>query len=422
MIALISVLVAWFSPVFTQTINAVELSTLYEKAMDRHPLGRRAGMLEEATALQLEQIDAARLPEINLLANARLQSENVQVPFQIPGEEAFELPLFIAQTYLDAQYAIYEGGAARAHREKARLGLLAEQQGVVVELAGLKERINQPFFTILQLRARRQVLQANLADLRARVQQLEAGQRYGTVLPGDVDQVRIEVLRLEAALQQTQGQIAAAFATLSDLTGEPIDTSTVLRAPDLAGFALSDELERPELRHFELRQDYIEAGEAMIAAERRPKLSAFAQGGFGYPNPLNFFDDKVSPYAMVGLRFQWKLFDWNKTDLDRQLLSVESRLVENQQAVFEHKLNVQEAHFQEEIASLEELIRRDRAILELQAGILEKAAAQLDQGIITPAEYIDQVNDGIRASLDLETHRLQLEQLKVHYLTLKGLL
>lgn len=410
------------SPLFTQSVNPLELTGAYGKAIEQHPLGQRTSLLAEATAIQLEQIDAGRLPEIDLMANARLQSENVKVPFQIPGEEPLELPLFIAQTYVEARYLLYDGGATEARRKKARLGLLAEEQGVKAELAGLKERVNQPFFAILRLRAQQEVLMVNLADLQAKIRQLEAGQRHGTVLETAVDQLRIEALRLESALQQTRGQIGAAFATLSDLIGEPLDTSTILTLPELGGFSLTSEWERPELKHFALQQDHILAGESLIAAERRPRLSAFAQGGFGYPNPLNFFDDTFSPYALVGLRFQWKLFDWNKNQLDRQLMTVQSRLVENRRAAFEHTLSVQEARFQEELTTLEALIRHDLTIVELQESILGRVSAQLDQGVITPAEYLDQVNDGIRAALDLETHRLQLQELKVNYLTHKGLL
>lgn len=409
-------------PLFTQPVNSLELTAAYGQAIERHPLGQRATLLGEATAIQLEQIDAGRLPEINLMANARLQSENVKVPFQIPGEDPFELPLFIAQTFVEAQYLLYDGGLTEARRQRARLGLMAEEQGVKAELAGLKERVNQSFFAILRLRAQQEILLVNLADLQAKIRQLEAGRRHGAVLESAVDQLRIEALRLESALQRTQGGIGAAFATLSDLIGEPLDTSTHLAFPDLSDFSLTSEWERPELEHFALQQDHILAGEALIAAERRPRLSAFAQGGFGYPNPLNFFDDTFSPYALVGLRFQWRLFDWNKNQLDRQLMTVQSRLVENRRAAFEHTLSVQEAHFQEELATLEALIRRDLTIVELQESIRNRVSAQLNQGVITPAEYLDQVNDGIRAALDLETHRLQLQELKVNYLTHKGLL
>lgn len=421
-IAFIWAVCGFLPAVFTQTANSLNLAAAYDKAVGQHPLGQQVALLEEATALQLEQIDAGRLPEINLLGNARLQSENVKVPFQIPGEEPFELPLFIAQTYVDAQYMLYDGGASEARRQKARLHSLVQQQGVAVELAALKEQVNQPFFRILRLRARQKVLLTTLADLRAKLRQLEAGRRHGAVLDRDVDQLRIETLRLESALQQMQGQIGAAFATLGDLTGEAIDTSTKLQLPDLTGFSLASEWKRSELKHFALQQDHVLASEDLIAAERRPKLSAFAQGGFGYPNPLNFFDDNFSPYAMVGLRFQWKLFDWNKTRLDRQLISLQSQLIENRRAAFEHNLNIQEARFQEELSTLEEVIQRDQAILVLQERIRRTASAQLDQGVITTAEYLDHINDGIRAALELETHRLELQQLKVHYLTLKGLL
>jgi len=116
----------------------------------------------------------------------------------------------------------------------------------------------------------------------------------------------------------------------------------------------------------------------------------------------------------------WKIFDWDKTDKERQLLTVRSRLIENQQSAFEYNIDVQQQQILEAIATLESLIGRDEEILRLQQEVLKQASAQLDQGVITSSEYLDEVNAHIRAELNLEQHRLQLQQTKVNYLTLKG--
>lgn len=409
-----------FYPGITQT-GKITLGEAYEQAASHHPLGKRKVLLEEATRLSLEQIDAARLPDISLNAQGQFQSENVRVPFEIPGQEPIELPLLTAQAAVEAQYLLFDGGLAEARREVERSNLLAEQQRVSTDLYRLNKQVDQAFFSVLLLRARHAILENNLGALEAKVAQLRAGVRHGAVLPETVDELEVEALRLESEIEETLGQQQAALGSLSELTGLPLSDSTQLILPDLEDFSPARELQRPELQLFEQQKSSVLAREQLLTASRKPKLSAFARGGVGYPNPLNFFDTEVSPFGLVGLRFSWKIFDWNKTDLERQSLLVQSRLLENSRQAFEYRIQIEEEPYLESIATLERLLERDEAIVALQQKILSRSSARLDSGVITPAEYLDQVNAGIQAQLQLETHRLQLQKAKVNYLTLKGL-
>ena len=151
-------------------------------------------------------------------------------------------------------------------------------------------------------------------------------------------------------------------------------------------------------------------------------MSAFAKAGFGYPNPLNFFDNSVSPYAIGGLGFSWNLFDWGKEGRDRELLIVQSQIIENQQKTFEHNLDLTEGKYREDIAKLEGRISRDQEIADLQSKILEQLSSQLEHGVITVTDYLTQVNTELRARQQLELHQVQLQQVKIDYLTQRGAL
>lgn len=418
--SLIILFLMFFYPVFTQS-GKITLKEAYRQAAANHPLGKRKALLEEAARLSLEQIDATRLPDISLNAEGRFQSENVRVPFEVPGQEPIELPLLTAQAAVEAQYLLFDGGLAEARREVERSNLLAEQQRVSTDLYQLNKQVDQAFFSVLLLRARRAILENNLGNLETKVAQLRAGVRHGTVLPEMVDELEVETLRLESEIEETIGQQQTALGSLSELTGLQLGDSTQLILPNLEDFSPAVELQRPELRLFEQQKSSVLARERLLNASRKPKLSAFARGGVGYPNPLNFFDTEVSPFGLVGLRFSWKVFDWNKTDLERQSLLVQSRLLENSRQAFEYRIQIEEEPYLESIATLERLLERDEAIVALQQKILSRSSARLDSGVITPAEYLDQVNAGIQAQLQLQTHRLQLQKAKVNYLTLKGL-
>jgi hypothetical protein len=120
--------------------------------MESYPLTAKTGLLQQASGLKLEQLDAARRPVIDWQGQASYQSETVQFPFELPGVKPIELPLFRAQTSINAGYTIYDGGMAEAQKALERAGLLAEQQSVAVELERLKDRINDYFFGVLMLR------------------------------------------------------------------------------------------------------------------------------------------------------------------------------------------------------------------------------------------------------------------------------
>lgn len=410
----------WSYPLFTQPVS-ISLKETYEMATAVHPLHQKPALLEEGHQLKMEAIDAARLPVIDLNAEGRLQSENVSLPFEIPGQPAIELPLLSAQAAVEGRYVLFDGGQTEARRQLERAGLQAELQGVETDLYQVRERVNQAFFGILLLRAQEAILQNSLSNLIVKIEQLESGVRHGVVLPGEVDKLRIEALRLESRIEQAEGDTRGLIRILSKLTGAAVDTTATLRVDGLEDFSFSGPLKRPELQLFESRRSEVLANEQLLTAERRPVISAFARGGAGYPNPLNFFDESFSPFGLVGLRLNWKIFDWDKTNKERQLLTVRSRLIENQQSVFEYNIEVQQQQFLEAISTLETLIVRDEEVLALQRDILRQVSAQLDQGVITSSEYLDEVNAHIRAELNLEQHRLQLQQTKVNFLTIKGL-
>ena len=371
----------------------------------------------------MERIRKERLPEIAWNAQASLQSEVVSFPFQLPlppGESALNLPLYRIQTTADLNYTIYDGGLNEARQKIEKAQLAADRQQVQVELDKLKSQANQFVFGILMQRERIGILQNSQATLEKKVETLEAALRHGVVLPADIDKLRVEILRLETEIEQAQGTIRGLVASLSELVGEPLSPEVEISLPDMQPMAEGIEINRPELQLFNYQKESIMAREDMIAAARRPKVGAFLQAGFGAPNPLNFFDESLSPFAMGGVKFSWKIFDWEQSGRDRQLLTLKSQMVSQQRDAFEASIERMDGKYREDIATLEKLMLRDEEIARLQERILEQVSSQLEQGVATSTDYITQSNALAQARLNRQLHELQQQQIKVEYLTLKG--
>ena len=407
---------------WAQPSTSLSLADAYELAKTQYPLLGSHPLLQQASDLRLESIERSKLPTVQWKADATLQSEVVQFPGDGMVPINIDLPLYNVKTYADVNYLLYDGGLRAAQKEVEKLQLVADQQSLEVDVYQLREQVNRFFFGVLLLREQVKLLDVTLKDLSEKKQTLEAGVRHGVVLKSEVDKIAVRQLEISAEQEQVQQDIRAYLSVLEKLTGTSLTEDAKLTLPNLDAFRLNQSLNRPEQELFQLKKQALLANGQLIEANQKPKVGAFAKAGFGYPNPLNFFDSSISPYAIGGLSFSWNLFDWGKEGRDRELLILQSQIIENQQKTFEHNLNLTEGKYQEDIAKLEGRIERDREIADLQNKILAQLSSQLEHGVITVTDYLTQVNAELRARQQLQLHEVQLQQVKIDYLTQRGAL
>jgi len=407
--------------VVSQTDNNLTLEDCLQQALVQHPLQAQPALLKNASGVRLEKIETTQMPNLEWKALGSFQSETVKFPFEMPGA-SIDLPLYRLQTYVDASYVLYDGGIRDAQKGLETAQLAAQEQQVQVELEKIKPMVTQSYFQVLILRERKGILEQSRQILRSKAQRLEAGLKHGIVLESDLHKLKVEDLRLQSDIDQAQGQIEGSLATLSQLLGQPIDTSYTLVVPNLGTYDWLQPAPRPEFEWFTRQKQAVLASESLITAGAKPKVAAFAQAGVGAPNPLNFFDESLSPYGMVGVNFSWKITDWKQDNRDRQLLTLQTLMIENQKDNFNHQLEIQSQQYQSIAKSLESVIARDEEIVQLQEIILEQISAQLDHGVVTANDYIEQVNQTTLARLNQQAHHIQLLQTKATYLILRGVL
>ncbi len=405
---------------FTQTTNPVSLEQCYAWAEESYPLREKLPLLEQASQLRIDQIRTERLPQLEAAAQASWQTEVVDFPLEIPGMgDLLDLPLYRAQATVQAGYLIYDGGLAKARVEQERRSLAAEKQGVATDLYKLKETVNLYFFNTLLLQEKQQVLQTTLANLNAQSKRIEAGIRNGVALPSAASQIQVEILKVQAQLSETILAEGSIRRQLSDLTGQEVEKLKTLEIPSID--ASPRPLNRPEFLFIDLQKESLAQREALLEAARRPKVNAFVSGGLGYPNPLNFFDEEIAPFAMAGINAKWTIYDWGKLKKDRELLAVQQSILDNQRQVLETNLDRADALFLQQMASLEQQIVFDQQIAELQANLLQTISAQVDNGVATTTDYLLQSNAETMARLQLKTHEIQLAQIKAGYAVHRGI-
>jgi outer membrane protein TolC len=70
---------------------------------------------------------------------------------------------------------------------------------------------------------------------------------------------------------------------------------------------------------------------------------------------------------------------------------------------------------------IQNLLPKDREIIALYEEIIKEMDLQLENGVITSTDYVNQLNEQLQAKLQLKLHEVQIEQKRVEYLQHKGL-
>ena len=407
---------------FTQTANPVSLAECYQWAEEAYPLREKIPLLERAQELRIQQIRTERLPSLDANFMAGWQSEVPHFPPELPSaiSSLLDLPLYRAQLSVQAGFLIYDGGLTKARIAQEETQLAADVQSVAVELNKLKESVNQYFFGILLLQEKARILNTSLESLSTQQKRIDAGIRNGVVLPSAADQLEVEILKLEAHIAETQLTETGLRQQLADLTGKSLDELGRLELPEFPVREYPLPLQRPEFTWLDLQKQSIAQREDLLQAVRMPKVSAFATGGLGYPNPLNFFDDGIAPYTQLGLQAKWTIYDWGKQKRDRELLGVQQLILDNQRTVLQTNLDRADANFIQQMRSLEQLMDSDRQIAELQAKLLKTISVQMENGVATVTDYVLQANAETLARMQLVSHEIQLAQVKAGYWVHRG--
>ena len=411
----------FFTPLFTQTAKIVELGDCYAAARAHAALSAQPALLEQQRALRTAQIEAGRLPDISVNGRATFQSENVDLGIDNPLFQSPDLPLFQYRISADATYTVYDGGYRNALLEQENTAARVRGQSVETTLYKLRERVNQPFFGVLLLRQKIALLETSKGELQQRIASLQGAVAAGARLQGDVDRLKVQVLRLESEIEQAHHSIRGLLNVLEQLTGQTYPDGAQLVLPQ-APATLPADIKRPELLGFQLQQEQTRRAEALLDTRLKPRVGAFAQLGLGAPNPLNFFDDNLSPFGLVGVQVSWKIADWQHTRREKQWIEVQRQGIEAEKSYFLQQLNHLDGKYREDLAAIEAALRSQEAIAAMQENIRRESAAQLDQGVRTATDYLADSTAILQTRLQLETLRLQARQLYIDFLTLKGLL
>lgn len=401
-----------------QDSSTLTLLHAYELAQKNYPVIKQKDLVRQTAEINISNLSKGFLPQLSLNAQATYQSDVTRVNVNLPGVTINAPDKDQYRIVAEATQLIYDGGAIKQQKEFQQLNEVVGQQEVEVELYKLKERINQLFLGVLYLDE--QVKQANLVkqDLNTGIKTTEARVNNGVAFKSNLNTLKAELLKVEQNVIQLRATRKGLLETLGIFLNQSLPQSIQLESPVAEPSDTSD-IQRPEIKLFSSRQNLVASQDKMITAKNLPKTSLFVQGGYGRPG-LNMLDNNFDFYYIGGVRLNWSLGGLYTSKKERQLVQVNKRMVDIQKDVFLLNTNASLKTQQSEIEKLEQLVSTDNEIIELRKSVKEASQAQLNNGVITVNDFLQQVNAEDQARQSLITHQLQLIQAKINYGTLLG--
>ena len=119
-------------------------------------------------------------------------------------------------------------------------------------------------------------------------------------------------------------------------------------------------------------------------------------------------------------RLEWKFWDWNSTNKQKQVLKLNQEIIQSEQDNFIRNIDNQLLQQETEVVILRQAIETDEKMVKLQQDITETASSQLEEGTISASDYLTELNNLTQSKLQLASDQIKLAKAIVTQTTLSG--
>ena len=315
---------------FSQNPLVLELSECIEKALSNHPKYRDSVYITEISRLKMQNVRTGFYPRVDMNAKAQYLSDviDIGVKSTIPG---LEFPSPQNDQYnltLDVSQVIYDGGIISSQEDLAQLSGMVDNQQLKVELYQIRERVNALFFNVLFLQQKSELIKSVAGKLLEKRKEICSAVDNGLLTQSDLYLLDAEILKLNQQFSEVSFSVSSGIQVLEMYMDTLLPGNILLSKPKLE-VNYSGLVKRPEYPLFDYQLKQLSINDNLLEASKRPKVSGFGQVGYGRPG-LNYMNDKFDSFYIVGARFTWNIWDWNKTNREREQIALKKNLVSSQ--------------------------------------------------------------------------------------------
>lgn len=383
---------------------ALTLQQCYTLAEANYPLTRQRGLIAKTEAYTIDNLSKGIYPQLAVSGSGTYQSAITTI--SIPG---YNIP-----TATKDQYKIYgevsqtltDFGINHQKKQISRTDAAIQEENLNTQLYALRDRINQLFFGVLLIDGQLEQNDLSKANIQTGIDKVQAAIANGTDFHSSLNKLQAELLTTDQHTIELRASRRAYTDMLGLFVDRPLDDSTRLLTPDVP--ELSDSINRPEVRSYDLQAQSYRDQQRLTRLNLFPELSAFFQGGYGKPSPVNFLSTDWSPYYITGFRLSWNIGGLYTYRKDRLTSRNNEEMVGAERNTF--LFNTQLTLHQEsaDIRRYRALVASDDDIIRLRQSVTKTSAAQLENGVLSVNDYLLDVNAEAQSRQDRVVHQVQL--------------
>ena len=268
-------------------LNAQSLDECQRLAREHYPVVRQYDLIARTEQYDLSNAARAWIPQIALSAQATWQTDVAKYPAALSSmlaQQGVTISGMRKDQYkvaVDISQNIWDGGQSKASRAIAKAEATERRNRTDVDLYDLQARVENIYFSILLLDERVAQTKALISLLESNLSRMQVYNKNGIATQADVDAVEAELLTARQTLGQVTSSRSSYRRMLELFIGCPLSSDTLERptTPELPSHTSA----RPELALLNAQGNKIDAQRKAIRSSLMPRLSAFAQGYYGYP-------------------------------------------------------------------------------------------------------------------------------------------
>ena len=406
---------------FTAKPQTLSLEECQDLARTNFPLAKQAGLIDQTTKATIEALMAQYFPQFRLNGQASYQSDVTKIDLQMPdGFPKINIPTPEKdqyKVYLDVSQTVFGGGSLGVQQQITRAEAEVQKQQVEVELYKLKDKINQLYFGILLADEQQKQTDILKNDLNTALDKVKVLVKNGVSLETNQLNLEAELITLNQNVKNIELGREALLEVLGKLIGKKLGKEIQLTKPN--SIQLKSDIVRPELTLIDLQKNTLSLQNLQLAAQNVPEISLFLQGGWGKP-ALNMFSTQFEPYYVGGVRFNWYISRLYTIIRERRNIETRQKMYDIERDVFNLNNDIEQTQQLSKINQLNLSLKSDDELIALRSKIKQTSQVQLENGVITSADFIRDANAENQARQKKALHEMQLILEQYHLLWMKA--
>lgn len=401
--------------------DTASLTNCMKWAIDASPLKQSYQKYDETSVLEKKNISNNWLPDLSINGKYSYLSEVTEIALDGNLPFSIDFPEVSHHQYgltLDLKQTIWDGGMFKAQKSVKDAENIANKKQLDVDLYSLKSQISAMYFSMLLFQKQMNRIDLFREILEKQRAKIDVAVKNGVMLETSLNIIDAELINLQQQYNDLSLSFESVKTSLEKQTSKTIDSLSSGSIPEITS-SETGTYTREEIQLFETQQNRLELSKKILTASRMPKVYAFGTFGYGYPG-LSMFTEGAHDYFVVGAGFSWTICDWKDSKRQRQIVDIQKSLIEDKKNNFTNLLDIKQQSYLTDIKKVETQLENDKLLIDLRKKISKNMQVQLDNGIITISDFVNELNKEKEAVLLQEIHQIQLEKAKADYLIFLG--